>query len=189
MNEKVCSKCKERKPLAAFHRHSKNKDGHQSYCKACSNVAARSASRTRLTASNKRPATAGQRERRQQRRLRTVGKIQANRAVANAVKKGVLVRQPCEVCGATKVHAHHDDYSKLLDVRWLCPAHHTEWHKTHPQMPNLPPVPLMNRRPITLEQARAIKASTESSSIVAKRVSLCKASVNAVRRGERWPDA
>ena len=36
---------------------------------------------------------------------------------------------PCEVCGATKAQAHHCNYSKPLDVRWLCPKHHAEWHK------------------------------------------------------------
>jgi len=45
-------------------------------------------------------------------------------AVATARKKGLLVKQPCEVCGETKVHAHHDDYSKPLDVKWLCAKHH-----------------------------------------------------------------
>lgn len=39
-----------------------------------------------------------------------------------------IVRQPCEVCGALKVHAHHDDYSKPLDVRWLCPPCHRSHH-------------------------------------------------------------
>lgn len=26
------------------------------------------------------------------------------------------------------LHAHHDDYSKPLDVRWLCRFHHVETH-------------------------------------------------------------
>lgn len=39
-------------------------------------------------------------------------------------------RQPCEICGE-KAEAHHDDYNKPLDVRWLCFKHHREWHKTH----------------------------------------------------------
>ncbi|WP_218650451.1 hypothetical protein [Brevundimonas sp. P7753] len=34
----------------------------------------------------------------------------------------------CEVCSATRVDAHHDDYSRPLDVRWLCRAHHMEVH-------------------------------------------------------------
>lgn len=50
----------------------------------------------------------------------------AHVAVGNALRSRQLVRQPCEVCGATRVHAHHDDYSRPLDVRWLCPSHHGE---------------------------------------------------------------
>ena len=41
-----------------------------------------------------------------------------------------IERQPCEVCGA-KAEAHHDDYDKPLEVRWLCFKHHREWHKIH----------------------------------------------------------
>jgi hypothetical protein len=41
---------------------------------------------------------------------------------------GRLVRETCSKCGA-KAHAHHDDYSRPLDVLWLCPIHHTERHK------------------------------------------------------------
>jgi hypothetical protein len=37
---------------------------------------------------------------------------------------------PCKNCGSViGVHAHHDDYSKPLDVMWLCPLHHKERHK------------------------------------------------------------
>ena len=54
----------------------------------------------------------------------------AHRSVETAVKNGRLVKQPCEACGDTSlVHAHHDDYSKRLDVIWLCPLHHRQRHK------------------------------------------------------------
>ncbi len=49
--------------------------------------------------------------------------------VGNAIRDGKLVRQPCEVCGNEKSEAHHDDYSKPLDVKWLCKRHHVERHK------------------------------------------------------------
>lgn len=53
----------------------------------------------------------------------------AGQAVHKAVKKGELFRGPCEVCGTTKnIDAHHDDYSKPLDVRWLCRKHHQMHH-------------------------------------------------------------
>lgn len=44
-----------------------------------------------------------------------------------AIKRGVLAREDCEVCGAP-AEAHHDDYSQPLDVRWLCKQHHEEEH-------------------------------------------------------------
>jgi len=50
----------------------------------------------------------------------------ARGAVARALAKGVLVRQPCERCERVDTQAHHDDYDKPLDVRWLCPPHHRE---------------------------------------------------------------
>jgi len=46
-----------------------------------------------------------------------------------AIKCGLLVRKPCEVCSEEKVDAHHDDYTKPLDVRWLCRKHHNEHHR------------------------------------------------------------
>jgi hypothetical protein len=50
-------------------------------------------------------------------------------AVKYALKKGKLARQPCEVCGISKTHAHHSDYSKPLDVIWLCSFHHGNQHR------------------------------------------------------------
>ena len=51
-------------------------------------------------------------------------KHRARKMVGRAVKSGKLVRGLCEMCGHSTVEAHHDDYSKPLDVRWLCRYHH-----------------------------------------------------------------
>lgn len=61
----------------------------------------------------------------------------AQNMVEKAIKKGVLIRKPCEVCGEFQtasdgrslIHAHHTDYNKPIDVMWLCQKHHHEWHK------------------------------------------------------------
>lgn len=50
-------------------------------------------------------------------------------AVKRAVADGVIVKQPCIVCGDCKSEAHHSDYSKPLDVDWLCKRHHGLWHR------------------------------------------------------------
>ena len=44
-----------------------------------------------------------------------------------------IERQPCEICGA-KAEAHHDNYDKPLDVRWLCFKHHRQWHHDNPEL-------------------------------------------------------
>lgn len=42
-----------------------------------------------------------------------------------------IKRQPCEVCNNPQTEAHHDDYDKPLNVRWLCFQCHRKWHKIH----------------------------------------------------------
>jgi hypothetical protein len=56
----------------------------------------------------------------------------ARNAIADAIRRGKMSRQHCEKCGSEKSEAHHEDYSKRLDVKWLCrPCHKGEHHKTH----------------------------------------------------------
>jgi len=38
--------------------------------------------------------------------------------------RGKIKRLPCELCGDPKSQGHHEDYSKPLEVRWLCSKHH-----------------------------------------------------------------
>ena len=64
----------------------------------------------------------------QNQRKRNPEKVAARLAVSRAIVAGKLRKHPCEVCGSAKVEAHHPDYSKPLDVRWLCPPHHIELH-------------------------------------------------------------
>jgi hypothetical protein len=59
--------------------------------------------------------------------------------VSKAIARGRLIRKPCEICrdnskqkdGRSAIQAHHDDYNKPLEVRWLCDPCHREWHRTH----------------------------------------------------------
>ena len=45
------------------------------------------------------------------------------------VKRGKIKKTPCVMCGNPHVHGHHEDYSKPLDVIWLCAAHHKDKHR------------------------------------------------------------
>lgn len=50
----------------------------------------------------------------------------ARETVKQALYKGILKKEPCVVCGVDKVQAHHPDYSKPIDIIWLCPSHHKQ---------------------------------------------------------------
>ena len=50
-------------------------------------------------------------------------------AVRYALKTGKLVKTACQVCGKDEVDGHHPDYSRPLDVVWLCKEHHSQVHK------------------------------------------------------------
>jgi hypothetical protein len=55
--------------------------------------------------------------------------------VQYALKKGWLVRpEQCEKCGRNcKPEAAHHDYSKPLEVRWLCRSCHCKWDHHDPK--------------------------------------------------------
>lgn len=55
-------------------------------------------------------------------------KYTAHMRVSAAKLAGKITPEPCEVCGEERTLAHHDDYSKPLEVRWLCYLHHSELH-------------------------------------------------------------
>lgn len=55
-------------------------------------------------------------------------KAKARDLLFTALRRGKMVRMPCEVCGDPNSHGHHEDYTKPYDVRWLCKTHHNEAH-------------------------------------------------------------
>lgn len=104
---KVCGTCHERKVLTEYATDSPGYGGVNARCKAC---------RNRKTATWK----TNNRE-----------KYRAHMKVSEALQRGVLVRPNlCEDCleRVERPDAHHDDYSKPLDVRWLCRSCHRAEH-------------------------------------------------------------
>lgn len=59
-------------------------------------------------------------------------KVKAHRLVQNAVKQGIIYKsETCEACKRkTRLSGHHNDYSKPLEVIWLCGSCHKLTHLT-----------------------------------------------------------
>lgn len=148
---KTCFKCNSTLPLSEFYTHKMMRDRYVGKCKACTRADvmayAKAMSKNLEWAEKER-----ERHRLKQQRRRLEGKdkkltpekkLEVNRrhaaryperdaarnAVANAVRDGKLKRQSCIICGSKDSEAHHEDYSKPLDIQWLCPKHHAERHR------------------------------------------------------------
>lgn len=82
-------------------------------------------------AANMKDPIKAEQERERRRRWAREHKDQVNAMmrINNYIKGGLVSKKPCEICGADNSHAHHDDYTRPLSVRWLCPVHHKEWHR------------------------------------------------------------
>ena len=129
---KPCFKCHEVKPLSAFYAHAMMADGRLNKCKLCARrdvTAHREANLERIREYDRQRAKRPENVARRSAYVkRDPIKSSAWILFASAVKSGKIERQPCEVCGAVKTDAHHDDYLKPLDVRWLCRKHHRLHH-------------------------------------------------------------
>lgn len=129
---KTCFKCGKEKPLIDFYKHKGMADGHLNKCKCCTkqdNINNRNENLEYYREYDRnRPQRIPEGYFENYRKLKPKVRIAQN-TVNNAIRDGKLSKQPCEVCGSLEVHAHHCDYSKPLDVMWLCPIHHKAWHK------------------------------------------------------------
>lgn len=55
----------------------------------------------------------------------------ANMNLRVALNKLEVKPDACEACGniPQQLNGHHDDYAKPKEIRWLCPACHSKWHR------------------------------------------------------------
>lgn len=140
MDKKVCSCCSKTLPLDAFQVRAASSDGLTAACKSC----------LRIRDSEKYKKFRDKRISQQKAYAESdAGKLshnascvkwkekfpnkrKAHNLVNNYIRDQKLLSEPCQTCGSTeRVHAHHDDYSRPLNVRWLCAAHHRQWHADH----------------------------------------------------------
>lgn len=134
---KVCSECGQEKPLSEFNKRRSNKDGHQDRCRACFSRY----NKARYHADPQRFID-GVRKYREENlenvfatRMdmceRNPNHKNANMAVDLAIKLGYISRPDyCMGCGLpsseSRVTAHHHDYSKPLEVVWVCSKCHRQ---------------------------------------------------------------
>lgn len=151
---KACKKCKLDLPLTAFRPRKDSKDKLTYVCKACeaawrkiymqtdrakelSRIKTRKFKQTERGAQYQIEFSKSDANKICQRKWRDSvkgteeyrHKMRARKRVWYAKKTGKIKYEPCSVCGTTKnVHAHHHDYSKPLDVVFLCHKHHEMEH-------------------------------------------------------------
>jgi hypothetical protein len=136
MGNKVCRRCNLEKQLTEFYAHAKMLDGHLNICKMCvklqvkkhrkENDHVREYDRSRYKNNPERKRKTDKMVKRW--RANNPDGYLAHYTVSNAIRDGRLKRMPCVICGNLKSEAHHEDYSKPLEVMWLCSLHHRRYH-------------------------------------------------------------
>ena len=137
---KVCFKCKEKKPFTEFWKDKKMVGGYFSYCIPCGKETGRvwkKANPDKLKASDKAYKTKHKEKHAKKQRgyaKRNPNKVRAQRLLYKAVKRGDLIRpSECSRCKGNKegykIEGHHFDYSKPLEVVWLCHNCHVDEHR------------------------------------------------------------
>jgi len=135
--DKICSVCKKEKPTSDFYSFYKKGKEYFTRCKQCQKELSIKYYKDNLEQERDRSRKYTKTENGKINSLkhtylsikRYPEKYKAHYIVSYEIQKGSLKKQPCEVCGEIIVQAHHDDYSKPLEVRWLCPKHHRMLHK------------------------------------------------------------
>lgn len=136
-SKKTCFKCRETKPLTGFYRHKGMKDGHLNKCKTCARAESTQNRNRSIERYRNYDRERGNRQTAKDTREYRKGnpeKQKCHAAVARAVKAGKLNKPDrCERCGSqANLEGHHEDYTKPLDVIWLCSICHRSEHKEKP---------------------------------------------------------
>lgn len=129
---KTCSRCKKLLDKSAFYSDKRTPSGLKSQCKSChteGNLRTRDPENSSIInrrymreARKRNPELFRERERVASRKRVWDKKREARYQLNLAVRRGDLVRPSlCSQCGSSgKITAHHTDYSKPLEVIWLC---------------------------------------------------------------------
>ncbi len=138
MNTKTCFKCNEKKALDFFYKHPQTEDGYLGKCKGCAkkdSTKHRKDNIDKIRLHDRERAKLPYRIAQKTKFIKAYNKEFPERYAANitlnhAIKIGKIKRMPCQVCGSTtRIHGHHEDYYKPLEVEWLCSKHHKRKHK------------------------------------------------------------
>jgi hypothetical protein len=133
---KVCPGCKLTLPLSSFAVRRAKRSGLQPRCRGCAAVAMSASYRKDIDKSRAyRREHANLDGKMGERLIANYSKFPLKREAHNTINrelKGKRITKPdhCSACGDDhRVEGHHDDYTKPLDVIWLCTSCHRKRHK------------------------------------------------------------
>jgi len=119
---KQCSCCKKNKELNFFYKAPKGKFGVRNICKECYSS---------ITKTYKKVHPEKMAAWKKAYNERNNKKVKCRNKLNYSIHIGKIQKNNCELCNDPNVQAHHDDYDKPFNVRWLCDHHHKEEHKKY----------------------------------------------------------
>lgn len=126
-------------------------------------------------------------------------KAEAYKQVRRAIKDGRLVRpETCQTCkripplmrdGRSQIQAHHPDYTKPIDVEWLC----SKCHRAETPLPEVIGAPVFGEQngqakltEVDVIAQRRLRTKGLSYQAIADRFGVDKKTAMRAIKGERW---
>lgn len=156
MDKKICRKCNNELPINEFYEHKQMADGHLNYCKNCVRERIKKYKENNIEIirefdRNRPNAKERAKKQREERKNNPISfkrymecqnkwnaknkyKKTAHSKLRSAILSGKVIKKNyCTICGKTEcsIEGHHYDYSKPLDVIWVCTECHGKLHRKY----------------------------------------------------------
>lgn len=196
-----CSRCLNEKPIDEFALDKRKPEGRAYECRECNRIRNRLSKQALANQNREKERLRVKRRYHEnketilayQKSLNKSPKVRARRLLSYAVRVGKIQKPNiCECGNIGNLHGHHSDYSKPLDVEWLCSLCHGKQHRQISLPLNYSGHRIIaaesehGRTKLTIQDVINIRQLGDSTKAIATAFGISSRHVLDIRNGKKW---